>query len=355
MTELDIVRPNLSQFAPTNWKELVLFADMMARSKAVPECYRNDPAAVIYAVQMGAEVGLGPGQSLQSIANIEGSLRMWGDTPLAIVQASGKLAWIQETSNFPESADEQEQEELYKTWWAKCVVQRVGEAAPNEQLYTYADAKRAGLWARKSSNGKAMPWTTSPKRLMKYRARGFLLRDIFPDVLKGIAIKEEFGDGYGEAPRNVTQSAQTPTGNEGLHEKMAGAMGAAGIVKQPPPPPVDESIPDFESMIVAQVVETLERGAFDRGIEIAVYKQIVVDTLGDRRLTKKSAPDVWKAVQAWEAPRAATEAEGADIGRPAEEQTCSECGGNGFDGGEPRSQEPCAMCGGSGKVVHEAD
>lgn len=357
MTELDIVRPNLAQFAPSNWKELVQYADMMARSKSVPECYRGDPAAVIQSVQMAAELGIGPGQALDSIANIDGKLRIWGDSPLGLCRASGKLEWITEENNFyaPPGAELTWQEPPVETWWARCTVQRRGEAEPKTQLYTYADAVRAGLWARESRSGKPMPWTTNPKRLMKYRARGFLLRDVFPDVLKGIAIAEEFDE-----PRNVTQSpgsSTTRTGNEGLRETMAGAMGAVGIVKRPPPsaPPVDETIPDFESMIVAQVVETLERAAFDRGLEIEVYKQLVVDTLGDRRLTKKTAPDVWKAVQAWEAPRAATEAEGADIGRPAEEQTCSECGGNGFDGGEPRSQEPCAMCGGSGKVVHEAD
>ena len=48
-----------------------------------------------------------------------------------------------------------------------------------------------------------------------------------------------------DEPRNVTASAPPPTGNESLREVMAGAMGAAGIVKETPapPPPVDESVP----------------------------------------------------------------------------------------------------------------
>ncbi len=329
MTELDIVRPNLAQFAPTNWKELCLFADMMARSKSVPECYRGDPAAVIYAVQMGAELGLGPGQSIQSIANIEGNLRLWGDTPLAIVQASGKLEWISESNNFdpPPAPKEPEAVENWKLllstwkeppeaeWFAVCIVQRKGEAEPKVQRYAYDDAVRAGLWARKSNSGKAMPWTTSPKRLMKYRARGFLLRDVFPDVLKGIAIREEFGDEYGE--RNVTPAAPSGTGNDALREKMAASMGAAAVATPATPPTstVDPDVPDFDAMIVAQVAETLEQAAQARGIDAATYRQIVVDTVG-KRLTKENAPEVWRAIGAWEKP---APAEGAAEGEPAQE------------------------------------
>ncbi len=45
--------------------------------------------------------------------------------------------------------------------------------------------KRAGL------SGKQGPWTQYPKRMMKLRARSYALRDVFPDVLKGMAIAQE--------------------------------------------------------------------------------------------------------------------------------------------------------------------
>jgi hypothetical protein len=309
MTDLAISAPNLAAFAPTNWKELVQYADMMARSKSVPECYRGDPAAVIQSVQMAAELGIGPGQALDSIANIDGKLRIWGDSPLGLCRASGKLEWIKEQNNFYAPAGEEAtwKEPPVETWWARCTIKRRGDAEETTQLYTYGDALRAGLWGRESRSGKPMPWTTNPKRLMKYRARGFLLRDLFPDVLKGIAIAEEFDE-----PRNVTASAPRATGNESLREKMAGAMGAAGIVKDPPappPPPVDESIPDFEAMVVAQVRETLESTAFDRGMPESAYRAVVADTLGERRLTKATALEVWRAIRAWVAPEPVDEPE----------------------------------------------
>ncbi len=58
---------------------------------------------------------------------------------------------------------------------------------------THKDAKRAGLW------GKGGPWTAYPKRMLQMRARGFALRDAFPDVLKGMISVEEAQDYPDEA------------------------------------------------------------------------------------------------------------------------------------------------------------
>jgi hypothetical protein len=51
--------------------------------------------------------------------------------------------------------------------------------------FSVDDAKTAGLW------GKAGPWKTHPKRMLKYKARAFNLRDNFPDILKGLHLQEE--------------------------------------------------------------------------------------------------------------------------------------------------------------------
>jgi hypothetical protein len=54
--------------------------------------------------------------------------------------------------------------------------------------FSVSDAKKAGLW------GKSGPWTQYPKRMLQLRARGFALRDAFPDVLKGLVTAEEAQD-----------------------------------------------------------------------------------------------------------------------------------------------------------------
>jgi hypothetical protein len=43
---------------------------------------------------------------------------------------------------------------------------------------------KAGLWTK-------TVWASYPKRMLKYRARAYALRDIFPDVLEGLYLKEE--------------------------------------------------------------------------------------------------------------------------------------------------------------------
>jgi hypothetical protein len=84
---------------------------------------------------------------------------------------------------------------------AVCIASRKGRK-PVTVKFSVEDAKRAGLW------GKQGPWTAYPKRMMQMRARGFALRDAFPDVLKGLISVEEANDYPDEAkPRPVTKPA----------------------------------------------------------------------------------------------------------------------------------------------------
>ncbi len=56
--------------------------------------------------------------------------------------------------------------------------------------------------------GKQGPWTQYPERMLKLRARGFTLRDAFPDVLKGIKAREEVED-YLEGEYKVVEGSRT--------------------------------------------------------------------------------------------------------------------------------------------------
>lgn len=70
---------------------------------------------------------------------------------------------------------------------AVCVAVRQGASAVTAR-FSVADAKKAGLW------GKQGPWQQYPARMLQLRARGFALRDAFPDVLRGIISAEEARD-----------------------------------------------------------------------------------------------------------------------------------------------------------------
>lgn len=159
---------------PTNLQEAMQIADLLAGSDIVPKDYQRKPGNILVAMQWGAEIGLQPLQAMQNIAVINGRPSIWGDAMLALVRSSGLLDFIREEIS----------EDGTK---ATCTVKRKNEE-PAVSIFTMEDAKKAGL------SGKQGPWTQYPKRMLKLRARSYALRDIFPDVLKGMAIAEEEKD-----------------------------------------------------------------------------------------------------------------------------------------------------------------
>lgn len=159
---------------PTSLQEAMQIADILASSDIVPKDYQRKPGNILVAMQWGAEIGLQPLQAMQNIAVINGRPSIWGDAMLALVRGSGLLEYIREDL----SEDEKE---------ATCTVKRKGEE-PAISKFSMEDAKKAGL------SGKTGPWSQYPKRMMKLRARAYALRDVFPDVLKGMAIAEEEKD-----------------------------------------------------------------------------------------------------------------------------------------------------------------
>jgi RecT family len=166
-----------SGFAPANLAEAVEFSTMLAKSSMVPKQYQGKPEDILVAVQWGYEIGLAPMQSLQNISVINGRPSVYGDAAMALVQASAVCEDIEESIE-----GEGTQNPI-----AVCIAHRKGRK-PVTAKFSVEDAKRAGLW------GKQGPWTQYPKRMLQMRARGFALRDAFPDVLKGLITAEEAGD-----------------------------------------------------------------------------------------------------------------------------------------------------------------
>lgn len=164
-------------FAPTNLTEAIEFSKMLATSSMVPKQYQNKAEDVLVACQWGYELGLAPMQALQNIAVINGRPSVYGDAAMALVQASPVCEDISETIEGDGTANPV----------AVCTAKRKGRA-PVVARFSVDDAKRAGLW------GKQGPWTQYPKRMLQMRARGFALRDAFPDVLKGLITQEEARD-----------------------------------------------------------------------------------------------------------------------------------------------------------------
>ena len=157
---------------PSSLTEAMEFAGILAKSTIVPKEFLGNPGNILVAIQWGLELGLQPLQAMQNIAVINGRPALWGDAVIALVRGSTLCEYVYEEDD---------------GHVATCRVKRRGE---NEQSRTFSmdDAKIAGLM------GKQGPWTQHPKRMRQMRARAFALRDVFPDVLRGMPVAEELQD-----------------------------------------------------------------------------------------------------------------------------------------------------------------
>lgn len=183
---------NNQGFAPVTLDEAMRFSDMLAKSQMVPKAYQGKPEDVLVAIQWGRELGLAPLQALQNIACINGKPSVYGDAAMALVQASAVC----------EDIEEYFENEGSPNPVAVCVAKRKGRT-PVTVKFSVEDAKRAGLWAKQG------PWSAYPKRMMQMRARGFALRDAFPDVLKGLITVEEAQDFPSQPEKDITPAKAT--------------------------------------------------------------------------------------------------------------------------------------------------
>ena len=184
---------NLPTLAPQNMTEAMEFSKMLSRSSMVPQAYRGKDQDILVAVQWGYEVGLQPMQALQNIAVINGKPSIYGDAALALVKAHPLCRGV--TERIEGEGDQMR---------AVCIVKRAypgGEIEETMKTFSVENAKRARLW------GKQGPWSQYPERMLTMRARGFAIRDAFPDAMKGIITQEEAADMPTE-PKDITPQPQ---------------------------------------------------------------------------------------------------------------------------------------------------
>ena len=175
---------------PKDLGQAMELAKIIADSDLAPKDYRGKHGNVLIAVQMGAEVGLSPMASIQSIAVINGKPSLYGDVGKAILLSNGFVI------------EEDDTETIKKQGFASCKITRKGRP-PCVRTFSLENAKVAGL------AGKAGPWSTYPERQMAWRAFWFAARDIAADVLKGLSGAEEVIDYIDITPKNESINAVT--------------------------------------------------------------------------------------------------------------------------------------------------
>lgn len=196
----------------TRFEDALRFSEMIAKTDFIPQSFKGNSGNVFAALQMGAELGLAPMQSLQNIAVINGRPSVWGDAMLALIQSH------------PECEDVVEEVVGAGTSMvATCAIKRRGRTAV-VRSFSMEEAKIAGL------AGKQGPWQQYPKRMLQMRARGFACRDAFPDRLRGFITVEEAQDHPAqtiETPVGTVITDPTPAaptkGNDALKKQLASA------------------------------------------------------------------------------------------------------------------------------------
>ena len=172
----DTVAPNPMR-VPQSVEQIEMLAKIISRSDLAPKDYRGKPENTMVAIMMGQEIGVSPMQAVQGIAVINGRPSVWGDLLLALCRAHPQCQGIDESLEYDNAGN---------------VIAAVCKARRNnhtqERRFSVEDAKRAGLWTKDG------PWKQYPNRMLQMRARGFCLRDVFADALRGLSCAEEQAD-----------------------------------------------------------------------------------------------------------------------------------------------------------------
>lgn len=189
----------------TMWR----FAGIACKSGMAPK-QLDTTEKVFIALQWGAEVGVSPMQSLKNIAVINGRACMWGELLVAIVRRSNVCKSL--THRYEGEGESR-----------VCIVtgERWGREAVEtcEGRFGYADAKRAALVGKDT-------YRQYPDRMYLNRARAFVLKDLFADLLCGLDVAEEAQD---IAPERVIE-AQIVSGDSAPQNELnalADTMGPA--------------------------------------------------------------------------------------------------------------------------------
>jgi hypothetical protein len=195
LRELNHMKPSRledSLFSKDLAPHYMKLAGQLAASEMVPKCFRNKPSDLFICWSMGYQIGIPPEQAMNCIAVVNGKAVMWGDEMLALCMAH---------QDFQDITEEPILDNDNRIIGYTCTIKRKGRT-PTVSVFTLEMAKKAGLLA------KGGVWNQYPDRMLKLRARGFGLRDAFPDALKGIKSREEVED-YIDAEYTVSKPSRT--------------------------------------------------------------------------------------------------------------------------------------------------
>lgn len=209
------------------WIELMQpaaeLANQIAATGFVPKTFQNRPAEITAAILFGAELGIGPMQSLAKIDIVEGRPAPRAELGRALAMAAGHEVWVEESTNTRVTV----------------TGRRRGSQRTSSVTFSMDDAKRAGLAGRPN-------YQKYPRQMLLARASSELCRQMFPDVLGGITVfAEEAVDMDDDLTHIDTTGSTLPTEprKEPTGTKRSRKPRAAPAATQDAPAPADDDKP----------------------------------------------------------------------------------------------------------------
>ena len=155
--------------AMSNPADALRACELLLESGVLPSGIKS-PAAAFAILQTGAELGLGPMQSLRGIHVVSGRPILSADTMVALCVRSPACVYFRLVSGDGERAE-------YETL-------RQGHPEPARMAYTMAEAQAAGLTRNPT-------WKAHPRAMLRARAKAALARDVYPDLVAGVYTPDE--------------------------------------------------------------------------------------------------------------------------------------------------------------------
>lgn len=215
------------------WIELLAPAAELARSIAetdfVPKEMRNRPAAITACILYGAEIGIGPMQSLAKVDIINGRPAPRAELGRALALGAGHEIWVDESTNTR----------------VRVSGRRRGSDKVQTTCWTMDDVKKAGI-----SNSN---YAKYPRQMLLARASAELVRMMCPDVLGGVTVfAEEAADIDPAEPALTADVASAPVkATTRRRAATTPALVAADAQEQPPLP--DDIPPSGDGPTAAQI------------------------------------------------------------------------------------------------------
>ena len=202
--------------------EVGQLAHAIANTDFVPKAMRGNEAAIAASILYGDEVGLSPMQALAKIAVIDGKPSLAAEAQRALILAAGHNIWLEEqtTTKVTIAGKRHDQDQIQRVTW------------------TMDDARRAKLDGKQN-------WRTYPRQMLIARASAELARNMFADVIGGLAAIEELEDvDAAAAPTAEPAEARSPASSRRKRPSRAGAAVVAPVIPaspdEPPEPPLPE-------------------------------------------------------------------------------------------------------------------